>query len=331
MFQVLQRNSSFNYVLLPLVALLLWGMNIIEPRFVTHYYDSTPMVLYKPLMAIQNATVLGGQLLAIFIVGLNIIALVKVNSSTRLIEKRSVFYILLYIIFSASLQDFKQLNPMQPALLFLILGFASLFKMYKQERELTSIFEAGVCVSIATLFYAPSIYFAVVVFIGLLVLVPFYWRQWLAALFGVLLPIFIVFAISFCFDTLQTQLQVWNVNLFTQRTVTFNNLVPLIFSVFLALLFILSAVYAYSGGLKKVVLRKCYFILLLFLALVLSVYLFVPYVGTEFLFFGTLPLAIYISNYMVNIRSKLFAEALFLLIIAFTVCVQIFPDLTINL
>lgn len=331
MFQVLQRNSSFNYVLLPIVALLLWGMNIIEPHFVTHYYDSTPMVLYKPLMAIQNATELGGQLVGILIVCLNIIALVKVNSSIRLIEKRSVFYILLYIIFSASLQDFKQLNPMQPALLFLILGFASLFKMYKQERELTSIFEAGVCVAIATLFYAPSIYFAVVVFIGLLVLVPFYWRQWLAALFGILLPIFIVFAISFCFDTLQTQIQVWNVNLFTQRAITFNSLTPLIFSLFLALLFILSSVYAFSGGLKKVVLRKCYFILLLFLALILSVYLFVPYVGIEFLFFGTLPVAIYIANYMVNIRSKIFAEALFFLIIACTVCVQIFPDITINL
>lgn len=331
MFQFLQRNSSFNYVFLPIVILLLWGTNLIEPRFVVHHYDATPMVLYKPLMAIQNLSALGGQILALVLLGLNIVSLIKVNSTIRLIEKRSVFYILLIVIFSSSLPDFKQLNPMQPALLFLIFGFSSLFKMYKQERELTKIFESGICFSIASLFYAPAIYFTIIIFIGLILLVPFYWRQWLSALFGVLLPILILFALAFCFDTLQTQLQVWKVNLLTQRTGMFNNMVPLLYSLYFALLFILSGVYSFSGGLKKVVSRKYYLIFLLFLALVLCLYLFVSYVGVDFLYFGMLPVAVYVSNYMVNLKNRFFAEALFFLVLVGAACVQIFPDFTLTL
>ncbi|MCQ2960346.1 MAG: DUF6427 family protein [Bacteroidales bacterium] len=326
MFQFLQRNSSVNYILLPIIVLLLWGSNFFEPQFVSHYYDETPMVLYKPLVSIQNCSPFIGQLMAIVILALNVVALVKVNSNVRLIEKRSIFYVLLFVIFSASLQDFKQLNPMQPSLFFLILGIASLFKMYKQERELRSIFECGVCFSLASLFYAPAIYFSLIIFLGLMTLVPFYWRQWLSALIGVVLPIFLVFACVFCFGVLSTQINVWKVNLLTERTVSFNYFFPLIFSCYLALIVILSVVYSFSGGLKKVVSRKYYFIFLLMLILVVCVYLFLPYVGYQFLFYGLLPVSIFVANYMLNIRNKFFVEALFWLIIAFTVLVQIFPD-----
>lgn len=330
MLQFLQRNSSINYILLPIVVLLLWGTNLIEPKFVLHFYDETPMILYKPLMALQNSNALLGQLVALAILAVNVISLVKINSTVRLIEKRSVFYVFLFLIFSASLQDFKQLNPMQPALFFIILGLSLLFRMYKQERELKIVFESAVCFSISSLFYAPSIYFVALVFLGLMIMVPFYWRQWLSAIIGVLLPIIMVFALSFCFDSLSSQIEIWKVNLLTPRTATFNYFFPLIFSFFLGFLFVLAMIFAFSGGLKKVVLRKYYFLLLLFLFIVLLVYFLMPNVGYEFLFFGLLPAAIFIANYMVNIRIKIFADVVLLLLIAMAVLVQLFPDKILN-
>lgn len=313
-----------------LSALLLWGTNLIEPCFVMHYYDQTPMVLYKPLMAVQNLSPLAGQVFAIVLVAVSIICLVKVNSSIRLIEKNSMFYILLYIIFQSSLQDFKQLNPMLPALIFHLLGCASLFRMYKQERELARIFECGLFFSIASLFYAPAIYFSILLFLGLMIMVPFYWRQWFAALIGFALPILLVFAISFCLDSFSSQVEVWKVNLQTLRVADFNYLYPIVFSIYLALLVILSAIYSFSGGIKKVATRKYYLFFGFYLALVLFGYFGSPYVGYEFLYFGVLPVVVYVSNYMVNIRSKAFAEVLFLLILVATVMVQVFPDVVLN-
>ncbi len=329
MFQFLQRNSSINFILLPLVVLLLWGTELMHPQFTFHYYDQSPMVLYKPLMALQNWSSFAGVLVSLLILTVNILLLMRVNSLLRLIEKRSTLYIFLFVVFSASLQDFKQLNPMQPALTFLILGFSSLFQMYKNEKDLKTIFESSLCFSIATLFYAPTLYFAVVVLIGLLILTPFYWRQWLSAIIGYSLPIGIVFALSYCFNSFPEQWAVWNANLFVKQDGSFKMLLPLCFSIYLGILFVCGVLYVFSDGIRKVSTRKYYSIFFVFMLLILSIYFFVPFVSYSMLFFGLLPAAMFISNYMVNIKRKFFAEILFELIIVFAVLVQVFPNMTI--
>ncbi len=328
MFKLLQRNSSINFVLLPVVILLLWGSNLLNPQFITHYYDASPMILYKPLLAIQHWSMLAGQVVSILIMGANLLLLVKINSSIRLIEKRSVFYVFLFIVFSASLQDFKQLNPMQPALFFIILGIVSLYKMYKNERELRSIFEAGVCFSIASLFYAQAIYFILLAPIGLFIFVSFYWRQWLSAFAGIVIPLLIVFLLAYCFDALPAQIEVWKENLVAAHSDLPINAFPLLFTLYLALLFLISVLYAYAGGLKKVSIKKYYLLLLFFMLIVLAITFLIPFVSTDILFFGTLPAAIFISNYMVNVRSSVLAEILFIIIIVFVVLVQIFPNVS---
>ncbi|MCQ2608268.1 MAG: DUF6427 family protein [Bacteroidales bacterium] len=332
MFQFLQRNTSFNLILLPIIVLLLWGSNLLHPEvFVSHYYDETPMIFYQPLMAIQHWNVFAGQLVALLLITANILLLIRTNTSIRLIEKRSIVYVLLYILFSSCLQDFRQLNPMQPALFFVILGMVALFKMYKNERELRTIFECGVYFSIATLFYAPTIYLTILIFIGLITLVSFYWRQWLAAIVGVLTPFALLFTLAFCFDALPQQIAVWRANLLTIHSDLTLTLVPIIYSVFLALVFIISAFYSLTRGIKKVSIRKFYLIFAFFLAIILSAAFFIPYVSMDILFFGLLPVAIYITNYMVNIRQPILAEVLFMIIIAFVVLVHIFPNIPLSL
>ncbi len=282
-------------------------------------------------MGIQHWNAFVGQIISILLLTANILLLMKTNSSIRLIEKRSILYVLLYIMFSSCLQDFRQLNPMQPALFFVILGMVSLFKMYKNERELRTIFECGVFFSIATLFYAPIIYLSLLIFIGLATLVSFYWRQWLAAIVGVLSPIVLVFTLAFCFDSLPQQLEVWKTNLHTIHSDLTLTLVPTVYSFFLALVFIISAIYSLTRGTRKVSVRKYYLIFAFFLAIVLAATFFISYVSMDFLFFGLLPVAIYISNYMVNIRRPIIAEILFLLLVVFVVLVHVFPNIPLSL
>ena len=100
MFQFLQRNSRFNAILFFLMIVMLWGGNLLNPHFAPRYYDTVPMMLYNPLVLIQNWSVLAGQLITLLFVGVNAILLAKANNDVRLIEKRSAFHILLYIILS---------------------------------------------------------------------------------------------------------------------------------------------------------------------------------------------------------------------------------------
>ena len=325
MFQLLQKNTTLNFILLPVIIMLLWGTNLLHPQFVSHYYDTNPMVLYKPLMAIQNWNALAGQIVSLVILLINVVIIVRVNSVTRLIENKSVFFIFLFIFVSASLQDYKQLNPMQPALTFLIIGVQLLFNMYKNERELKKIFEAGFCFAIASLFYAPAIYFSILIFLGLGMFVPFYWRQWLSGLVGLLLPFILVLSIAFCFDSFMPQVMTFYENFTAVNAPQFTKLFPIAFSIFLALLFIRSVFYVYLGGTRKVSTRKYYTLLLFFLMLVLVLYLFVPHVTYDFLFFGGISVSVFIANFMINMKSRFWQEVLFFLILAFTIFVQVFP------
>jgi hypothetical protein len=310
--------------------MLLWGTNLLNPQFIVHPYDTNPMVLYKPLMALQNWNALAGQIALLVILLINVVIIIRVNSATRLIENKSMFFIFLLIFLTASLQDFKQLNPMLPAMTFLIIGISLLFDMYKNERELKKIFEAGACFAIATLFYAPAIYFSIMVFIGLGMFVPFYWRQWLSALVGLLLPFILVLSVGFCFDDFLSQTNTFYSNLISVNTPSFTKLFPIAFSLFLALLFIRSGIYVFVGGTRKVSIRKYYTLLLFFLMLVLAIYIFVPYVTYDFLIFGLLPVSTFIANFMVNMKSKFWQEVLFIIILAFTVLVQVFPQTEIS-
>ena len=329
MFQFLQRNSRFNAILFFLIIVLLWGGNLLNPHFTPRYYDTVPMMLYKPLVLIQNWSVLAGQLITLLFVGVNAILLAKANNDVRLIEKRSAFHILLYIILSASMQEFRQLNPMQPALTFIILALMWLFRIYKQEHDLKTIFECGVLFSIASLFYAPAILFAVLVFVGLIVLTSFNLRQWISGIVGLCLPYIIVVSLAFCFNSLENVREVIRFNLFTPHQEPFNELIPIGFSCYLALLFVLSVAYAFAGNLKKVSIRKYYLILIFFLAIVLGSYLTMSCLDYSFLFFGLLPITIYVTNYMINIRRNFWAEVLFLIILVFAVLVQVLADVPI--
>lgn len=329
MFQFLQRNSTINYLLVPIVIILLWASNILNPTFIVHNYDANPMFLYKPFMGIQNWSPFAGQILAIILVIINALLLVRVNTTARLFEKRSIFYVFLFVLLSACVPDFKQLNPMQFAMIFLILGLSSLFKMYKNERELKTIFESAALFSIASLFYAPAICYILILFIGLLLLVPFYWRQWIAACIGIVLPYIFVFSIGYCTDSLMTELSIWKDNLIPQNTKPFTSFIQICFSGYLGVLFLLSAAYTFTGGVKKIALKKYYLILLLALLLSLGLYIALPFIGFEILYFGLLPAIIFISNYMMELRRKVPAELLFLGIVVFVLLSQIFPDLTV--
>jgi len=106
------------------------------------------------------------------------------------------FFMLILLSCRTSLIGFY---PALASSFFLVLSLNRLISSYKKERALSDIFDSGLFVGIATLFYIPSMVFLIVLWIGLLVIRSINWREWVCSIIGFLLPFVFTFTYNLVF------------------------------------------------------------------------------------------------------------------------------------
>ncbi|MDR0941129.1 MAG: hypothetical protein LBM68_02755, partial [Bacteroidales bacterium] len=183
-YTLLQRNFITAFIVLLLIAVALWLPYSIHPVMTMQFYDLYPMPLYKPLLSVFQFSPYLGVLLQLACVGCSIFLLSTMNSQFRLIEKRSSGYIFLWILFTVIFPEFRQFNPMMFAALLVLWGFYSFFNLYKNERNLRYIYNAGLLFSTAGLIYVNVYFLTLILLCAIVILIPFNWRQWVSAIFG---------------------------------------------------------------------------------------------------------------------------------------------------
>ena len=306
---LLQRNFITAFIVLLLVGAALWLPYSINPVMEMQFYDLYPMPLYKPLLSVFGFNPYVGLLLQCACVGFSIFLLSTINSQFRLIEKRTSFYIFLGILFAVIFPHYQQFNPMMFAPVLVLLGFLSIFKLYKNERNLRHIYEAGLLFSTAGLIYVNVYFLTLIVFFGIVILIPFNWRQWVSAILGIVTPLVFLFSWIVLFDKLDYFLLILRQNTINAANVsTFSSVFSYINGAFLALcalLFIASVCFVFFGkAVKKVAIHQYYSLLFLFFCFTALCYIVVPWVGIDIFYFSIVPIVFFVANYMSNMRRS---------------------------
>ncbi len=315
LFSILQRNNFISFVLLPIVIIGLWFPYLLKPTMTIYYYDQNPMPLYKPLLYVYNSNNYLGFTIFFIAIILCLILLSYINSTFRMLEKRSSLYLLLFIIFSSFTPQFQQFNPMPFACIFVLLGIYSIYKLYKNEFELRAVFEAGFCFAIASLLYVQTIFVSIFIFVGIIQLVPFYWRQWIAGLFGLVTPYIFVVSWAFINNSLPKLLETIDANMIVWHSWGEISLPLYISIISIISIFIISLLFSFSGALKKVALQKYYLLQFFLLLFVIIIFAIIPGAGIEIFYFSVIPLSFYITNYLLNIRNTLIPEIITFILI----------------
>lgn len=322
-FTILQRPNPLTFVIIPIAILGFWAPYILQPDIIMQYYDLHPMPLYKPLLDIFNNNHYIGLSILLGTIGINIFLLSYLNNSLRIIETRSSYFMLLYVLFSTLFIEFQQFSPLHFSLIWILLGLLSVFNMYKNEHELRKVFEAGMFFSIAGLFYINAFILAAIIFIGLIILLPFYWRQWLAAIFGMATPLFAVASWAFLFDKIPylENIIIHNIS-YRNVDLSINTLQIGIFG-YIALLLIASLLFTFSGVIKKVAIKKYYSLFFILLILAVLSYFINPASGVDSFFFIIVPVIFYITNYFLTMKIWIVPEFLSTLLIIAIIILQI--------
>jgi len=142
----------------------------------------------------------------------------RLNNRYFLLESRTYLPSLIYILL-CSIYPLQNLHPILFSNLFLLICLNKIFSSYREENRWSNFFDAGILISLASLFYIKYAFFVVIIWFSLFILRPFRGREWLLSIIGFILPYVFVITYFFAFEE-NTQ---YKIGLFFNQLVNFKS------------------------------------------------------------------------------------------------------------
>lgn len=220
-----------------------------------------------------------------------------------------------YILFSFSVTSKSMVEPILVANLFILPALYFLINSYRKDFALSDVFKAGIFMGLASFFCIHYIVVFPLVFIALIILRPFNWREWVIMIIGLFTPLYIY--LSICYLTTSDAFAVFDM----MREAISSIQKPIISEYYIAfiLISILTMVFAllyyFSKGFgAKVKTQKTKYVLLWMLLLCLLM-VFFEQVSDMIFLPCIIPLSIFIGDYLSEIKQLKIANTLLVLFI----------------
>lgn len=266
-------------------------------------------------------------LIACVIVIVQALYLNHLVNSKEVIHKKSFLPALFYSVLMSFLPSFLALNPVMLASGFILVGFGQLLTLYKSDSPLKTSFNAGFYFAIAALFYFPPIIDFFLLWIALILLLPFNWRGFIAGLVGLFIPFFFTAIYYLWMDNLPAffKMQNWHpISTHLHFDLNFN-IIHITAASFLFILILFSLISLQKQFFKNVIRTRNFQQLILILLFFTVAGVFIPEnFNILHLSLFAFPLSILLSHYFYMIKKNWWAETLFGGLIALIVSSYIF-------
>ena len=130
--------------------------------------------------------------------GIILISLISVKQEVT--EKLNYFPVFIFLMLSVVCINPNQVTPQIFTNVFVLYSIYKLLDCYRKENVLNQLFEAAFWLSISAYITISSVISFPLFFSVLLILRPFYWRDWAIAILGFIAPIFICESIAYLSD-----------------------------------------------------------------------------------------------------------------------------------
>jgi hypothetical protein len=327
MIRLFRRSGAGPVLLLILAALGLWGNILISPPGLADTLDRQAMPLWDLIVRALEGSPLMAVILSFVLVLTVAVVAVRFNTAIFFIPSRTILPALLFILLYSLFPGEMVLNPALPASLLILAALWRMISSYRVNGMSFKFFDAALMISSAGLFYAGSVWFILIVFIGALILRSPDARELILALFGALLPWIVLYAIWYVTggdpaeltETILSNLfgqapsVYWSRTLIILLIVAGLNLLP-------ALLYLAREMPTY-----KIRSRKTYEIFIWLLVISATIYISVPAVSAELMAIAALPLSFIMANYMAFTRRVVTTEILFWIMAIMIVVSRLWP------
>jgi hypothetical protein len=313
----IKHNRAVSIVLLPVALVFLWIYGFLHP-VVPLTEHAAP--LYKLLISgIGNHPFLI-TLISFILIFCEALLINYIVEKNEIIDTTTYLPALIYIILMSLQPEMFSLHPIIIANLFILFALHKLMQTYRKETAFSEAFDTGFFISLACLFYIPSMIFIILLWIGLIIIRPFIWREWAISFIGLLLPwTYLIFA-YFWYERLDMlQYDALYYTLIVPAK-SFSNIHFSIAQYFQVVLLLVAAFFTagrFSRDFNKgtVRLRSNLSVILYFFILAIISLVLAPKYSIAYLSFLSIPFSILFSSYLLFAKKEWIAEVLFILLI----------------
>jgi len=312
LLRIFKSNSLFSSLLIPVVGILFWIHSFQAPVLLDIKFANGAMPLYYLVFNLLNGQDFWQVFFAFILVLINSFIVAQLGSSFLFVRERSYMPGIIYLMTVSSLQWLHALVPVHLATLCVLISIYFILDTYHKPVEITFTFNASFFLSLASLFYLPAIFLFPLVWIAIFVLQKSdNWRLLVVPVLGFGAPWMFMWAFSFLNDT-DTSLwkdilkMLWTDNNAYLLEPYFLVLTAVI--TFISILGSFSVIAAYHR--MKVSSRKYFVIFYWMLGLVLAAALGLMTIGIEIVALSTIPVAFFISYYLLSDNKQIWKEIL---------------------
>jgi hypothetical protein len=140
------------------------------------------------------------KVFSIFLLLFQAIQINRLVSLNRLTNENSLFAGVFYLLMLSATLEFIPLHAPILANTFIIMMFLDVFKQTRNVQLHLDMFNVGLWVGLASLFYFPYVIFLIIGILGVIYLRTYKWVDTVRALLGVMVPYFLLGTIIFLFD-----------------------------------------------------------------------------------------------------------------------------------
>lgn len=299
-----------------------------DTGFVFAYHEPLSRILFSLLQKLPfnyaaTSVALSGLLCLVQALIVN-----NIVSENKILARSNYLAGIFFIIFSSFFKASLVLSPASVALTFLLVATGKIFSLIRKEKSFGDVFDAGMLVALATLFYFPSILFIVFAYIALGTVRPFTYREWVIIFMGFFCPFFIAFT---CYvwagqtgrlwqDISNAQARGWLTGLNKFTASDYMMLGWLLLCILAALAFLPNALFSSLIQVRKFSTTLIFFIFLVVIAFTLQ-----QRVNLSHFIWMALPLSIFTSMIIFPIRRKWISEVVHLMLILLVLTGQYLP------
>ncbi len=240
----------------------------------------------------------------------------KIVNDFSLLFKNTHLPSLLYVIITGLFPTFFTLDAAIIIIFLQLLVFIRLFNLYKNQQITIMVFDLGVLVSVASLFYFPAIAWITLVWLALLIFRPFVWREWISSILGMIIPYVFVAFYYFWMNRwndfmllLQPLKNYWQINIFPKNS-DYLPLLPMV------LILMVSFNKLRENFYKNVVqVRKAQQLLIFSIIITAASFYIKPSFSINHFVLLAAPITVFLSYYFLVAKKHWVSEGLILLMI----------------
>ncbi|MEL7117880.1 MAG: DUF6427 family protein [Bacteroidota bacterium] len=325
MLSLFRTNQLLANLLLIVYVAILFAHTFVVDTSIPHSQEGIISYLLYQYLPFGSTL---GIVLTIFILFIQAFIINYIAVEHKIQSEVNLFPGLFYLLVAGSMPQFTSMSPLHFANLFYLLALLNLYTVYNNPKSASPIYNIGIWLGLASLFYSSYLLLILFAFMGLQILRAFSLKERFMVIFGMLTPYVLLGVYLFWNDRLDFFIDYQFIkNLgFTDFSIIRNwqsiNFEPLIFMAF----FVIAGIFSYNIQIARKTreIQKKVNILYWMLFLSIPTLFFQKGMAYDHLLILSIPLGILISG-IFNKISKSWAELIHLLFLAIVLFLHFRP------